>query len=64
MRGLLDKIFLELDMEDLDETKGREYLHYLNEILPQIKSKSDFQKFIAIRNKLNKRLAAIGSSGK
>lgn len=56
MKGLLDKIFSELDIEKLDQKKGREYLHYLNEILPQIKSEAEFQKFLVIKDRLNKRL--------
>lgn len=41
--------FLELNIKSLDEKKGKEYLHYLNEILPQIESESEFQKFSAIK---------------
>jgi len=61
MKGLLDIIFLELVIEDLNEEKGREYLIYLNEILGQIESESEFQKFLAIKDKLNKRLEKIAS---
>ena len=56
MKGLLDTIFLELDIEKLNEKKGREYLLYLNEILLQIESEAEFQKFLAIKVRLNKRL--------
>ena len=61
MKGLLDTIFSELDLEALDEKKCREYLLYLNEVLPQTTSKAELQKFLAIQDQLIKKLARLGS---
>jgi hypothetical protein len=61
MTGLLDFIFSELNIEELNKKKGKEYLLYLNEILLEIKSESEFQKFQAIKARLNTRLTNIDS---
>ncbi len=59
MKGLLDHIFDNLDIQSLDKQQVKEYQLYLQEILPQLSSNEAKIKFLASRIKLNKRLVDL-----
>jgi hypothetical protein len=59
MAGLLDQIFLNLDIENLERNEVKAYLCYLKEIVPQVSSEEEKTKFLKYSVKLTHRLVDI-----
>jgi len=59
MGGLLDFMFERLDIESLPKPEVKEYLCYLQEIVPQLATNEDKVKFLGSRVRLNKRLVDL-----
>jgi hypothetical protein len=64
MKGLLDYIFLKIEIERLNPQQTKEYLVYLQEILPQITSEAELSKFISIKVSLDERLTEVDAPPK
>lgn len=57
--GLLDYIFKNIQIEELDRTDTNQYLKYLNEIITSEMSAAEQVKFLAVKVKLNNRLIQL-----
>lgn len=59
MDGLLDYIFSNLDIENLEAQQVKEHLAYLREIAPQIRTTEESVKFLRYRVRLTQQLVNI-----
>ncbi len=57
--GLLDFIFRNIQIEDLDRKDTNQYLLYLNEIITSDMSPENQVKYLAVKVKLNNRLVQL-----